>query len=172
MSIFDSIVGVVERAIEEQRAIGNAAVGNIEVFNDSDIVVAIAQDAVNRELAALTRSGVLPSALRIVRTTAGKDYVFTLAAGETGVPRDPQGNATTACIDAAIQTAIAIPATGNLVTLLVHFTGGEAWLGESVGPLSSLKKYDIAGWVFGIPINLDLAAIAKADIGRSIQVPP
>jgi hypothetical protein len=145
---------------------------NVDVFNDYDIVVSITQDAINRQLSELSQGGQLPSTLRIVRGVAGNAFTYELVQSEASIPRDAHGVPGSACIDATIQTAISIPKSGTIVTLLIRFTGGEAWLGESVGPLSSLTKYDATGWVFGIPINLDLAAIAKNDIGHSIVVPP
>lgn len=140
------------------------------VFADYDMVVAIPRRVINQELQRLHASGAIAPRLVLVQHVDDKgNFTYQALASPDQIPRGPDGNPTVACIDAEVCPRIDIPASGTRVTLVLQFLNGSVWTGGGFGPLAGVQQHDATGWTYGVNVTLDLAAVAKDDIGK---VPP
>jgi hypothetical protein len=129
-----------------------------DVFIDFDMVVAISQSEINAQLRQLATAGSIPTQMFVGQSTdASGQYVYTTYASADAVPKDAPFVAGT------FVPQIRIAATGTVINLVLAFDGGSAAFAEAWGPLG-LKTYELNGWVYEVPVNLDLAAIAAGDL--------
>lgn len=172
MSFMESIEQAAETARDAAaQAAGQAGASvpapNARVFDDYDMVVAVPQRVINDQLARLQASGAIPGRLVLVQHADGQgNFTYEALQSPDQIPRGPDGTPTLACIDAAVRPRIAIPASGTLVTLVLDFLSGTAWLGGGFGPLAGVRQYDVAGWSYGVAVTLDLAEVARENVGH------
>ena len=172
MSFMESIEQAAETARDAvAQAAGQAGASvpapNARVFDDYDMVVAVPQRVINDQLARLQASGAIPGRLVLVQHADGQgNFTYEALQSPDRIPRGPDGTPTLACIDAAVRPRIAIPASGTLVTLVLDFLSGTAWLGGGFGPLAGVRQYDVAGWSYGVAVTLDLAEVARENVGH------
>lgn len=129
-----------------------------DVFADFDMVVAISQSEINAQLRQLAATGSIPTHLFVGQSTSSSgQYVYTTYGSADEVPKDAP------FVAATFLPQIKIVATGTVINLVLEFNGGSAGFIEAPGPMG-LKSYDLDGWVYEVPVNLNLAAIAAGDL--------
>ena len=121
---------------------------NTDVFKSYDIVVAITQETVNRELATLFEKETL---VLIREEDDSLNYVYSILGPEDGIPEYAE------YIVASLLPQIEIKRSGTDVVLVLHLTEGKAgfWGGSRQEPV--IEEYTIGHWQFGITVDLDLA---------------
>lgn len=153
---------------------------NTEIFNDFDMVVSVTQKTINDQMTSLTKMGVIPSHLILIRTVDPKTGAFVyerlhcpdnMDQCPDVIPHDGNGKPTVECIDGIVGSQIDISESGTNVSFLLNFQSGTAYFRDFESPDLSLKKFDMAGWTYAIDITLDLAAIEANDIGNMLKVP-
>ncbi len=149
-----------------------------DIFKSFDMVVAITQKTINDQLGRLKNEGILPSDLVIKSefdAQTGKD-AYTLCRSEKDLPRNPDGSVDNTRIDGYLDgkmdLSIRIMDTGTTVRLVVRFESGRFGFYLGSGPRAVWQVTDMSDWVFAIPVNLDIAAIAREDMDGHINVPP
>lgn len=126
---------------------------NSLIFNQFDIVASFTEETINGELAQLVQEKTISPNIILYRTlNSSNSYVYAIATSSNNIPKGAE------YINGAITPSIKIQNTGSSVTLVLNFTSGEGYFIDKAGfgPLAKLKKYDMAGWTYGIDINLEL----------------
>lgn len=145
---------------------------NTLVFEQFDMVVSMTQKTINDQLTHLLKLGVIRSTFVLYQAINDQDdFEYHVVDSWEKVPKDAKGNPEWACLNGKIHPQVVITQSGTNIVLLLKFRSGSAYFWTGKGPTARLKKYDMTGWQYGISVSLDLAGIAKEDIGKKIAVP-
>jgi|CXWL01.1.fsa_nt_gi hypothetical protein len=135
-----------------------------DLFDDVDMVVAISQQTINDQLVKLVAQGVIKSQLIMLQTQVGNAYTYSFPATREQIP------AGSSYIAATVQPAIDIQESGEVITLVLHFTSGRGAFWSGSGQLAQLYDYDMTGWSYAFRARLDLAAVEADEIARGHSV--
>ena len=138
---------------------------NTDVFNQFDMVVSYTQKMINDQLVHLTRIGTINPSLTLVQTVENRNYKYLMLQPEDPIPEESP------YISCTYVPQIHISQSGTDVTLVLNFVDGSAYFWDGFGRLAQLVEYDMAGWKYGIDIDLNLAEIAKEDLAKNKKVP-
>ena len=144
----------IEHALDGQ--ILESPAGSVARLLDSfDMMLALEESVINRELAGLVADGTIKSEIVLYRTLdAGDVYRYTVVDSAGQVPAGAE------YIQGRIVPSIRIQHSGSQLVLVLDFQSGTARFADKggFGPLAKVETYDMTGWQYGVAVDLDLTA--------------
>ncbi|MDN3292907.1 hypothetical protein QWM81_02360 [Streptomyces ficellus] len=149
---------------------------NTDIFSSYDMVVSIKEDVINQQLIDLQNlddaERCIPSRLAVVAQHAEDgSTTYQILEGDAQPPEissNPKEN-TFSYIDGTFEPSIYIPKSGGEVSFRMTFRGGNAalWSGPIWAP--KLDTYSMAGWKYGVGVNLDLQNLGEDGVRKLPQ---
>ena len=145
---------------------------NPEIFRDFDMVMSVTQDTLNQQFAKLVQTGVIRKQFVILKEVddAG-NFRFQKFDSSNDVPRDGRGNTAGDCLAADMKPSILIRKSGSEVTFVIEFTAGTATFLTRFGPMVKARSYNMAGWKYGVSVNLAMADLNHNDLAAGLAAP-
>ncbi len=146
---------------------------NTDVFKDFDMVVSITEKTINDQLTHLLRMGTIHPELIITQELDDDsgEYKFKVYDSPDDIPRNAHGEPELATIDVEIHPQVTISSSGEIITFILKFVGGNVWFWKGQGPKAKLVQYDATDWQYAVAINMDLKQLQKDDLAKGIKVP-
>ena len=92
----------------------------------------------------------------LVASEDGESYVPVFYESWDAVPTDRFGRPTDPVVNAQYQPSITIENSGTVVSLVLNFTGGLAYMRNPI-TAAMMPGRDMTGWTYGIQIDLGFA---------------